>query len=997
MPVAANTWDSRPLDQQSNVLGLLQELGVLANSSMSVGAALHMSLGAIGSYTGWPIGRVKLNDADVALVGGPAVIWRNSVWTEPPADAWPQSLAPDDQASVVAATLPSTGEPSALSGYVGCPVYSGLERVATLEFLTHEPPQLDPLLHQVLTHATTLIGLVVERGRVQAGLRESERRFQAIFDQSYQFIGLMEPDGTLIEANQTAVQFAGLTLEDVVGKPFWETYWWQISPATQEQLKAAIARAAAGELVHYDVEVQGAGGQIVTIDFSIKPIKDLTGRVVLLIPEGRDITALRHTLQSLQRTEARLAEAQQVARMGHWDYDVATEEAFWSDSLYTVFGLQREEVTDPGQEFLARVHPDDLPELRAQMERAYREHTSYEVSYRIIQSDGSVRVVYGAGNVTTNDAGEVTRMSGIVQDISRRQELEESLARSVERLSSINNVGQIVAASQDLGQVYREVLAAARALLGADMVLLFEYEQGALHIRAADHDGTARIAQFAIPANVGVAGEVWTTGRAVWLSGDECRRRRSDRLAQLAGYEPRAMVTVPVRWQDQIVGVLQAVDVRDDAFDAEDLTTLQAIGTWTAIAIGKARQHAALERRLRESEAVAHISRALSETLEPQSILDLIAATAQGIVPHTDWTVIHLLRGRPERLYPAAASGNVPPADEYIIPPDKGIAGRVILAGHLINVGDVREDSRATDFARSVGVRSMLVAPIQSRNRAIGTISSVSSQPQSFTAEDEYLMTILASQAAMAIENAQLFDAQRRARAVAELQRERLRELTQRIVSAQEEERLRISRELHDEAGQALTSLKISLDLIRVGLPVEQEALRARLADVAALADETMETLRTLAHDLRPPGLDAFGLNVALEGLCYDFGTRTGLDVRYKGLELPELPTAVALSMYRLVQEALTNIAKHAEARQAQVKLARDNEHLCVDVVDDGKGFTPEAEAEHQRRREGIGLVSMRERAELLGGTLQIETSPGQGTHLTARIPLEQGVAGERS
>ena len=995
MPVAENTRDGRPHDQQSHVIGLLQELGVLANSSLSISTALHMSLGAIGSYTGWPIGRVKLNDGDVALIGEPAVLWRNNVWLEPPADAWPPQPLSDGQPAIVVTAL-SSDSATSLRGYVGCPVYSGLEHVATMEFLTREPPQIDPVLRQILAHAATLMGLVVERGRVQVGLRESERRFRAIFDQSYQFIGLMEPDGTLIEVNQTAAEFGGLTLQDVVGKPFWETYWWQISPTTQEQLKAAITRAAGGELVHYDVEVQGAGGRVVTIDFSIKPIRDVNGQVVLLIPEGRDITDLRHTVESLQRTEARLAEAQQVARMGHWDYDVAAQEAFWSDMLYAVFGLKRDEVTDPGKEFLNRVHPDDLPMLREKMGRAYNEHTSYEVSYRLIHPDGAVRAVYGAGNVATNDAGEVVRMSGIVQDITRRQELEESLARSVARLSSIHNVGQVVGATLDLEQIYRAVLAAARSLLGADMVLLFEYEQDALHVRAADHDGQRSFHNLSIPANAGVAGEVWTTGRPVWLSGEECRRRRSGRLAQLVGYEPQAMVTVPVRWQDQIVGVLQAADLRPDAFGPDDLETLQAIGTWTAIAIGKARQHAALERRLRESEAVAQISRALSETLEPQSILDLIAATAQRIVPHTDWTVIHLLRGRPERLYPAAAAGSVPPADEYIIAPNQGIAGHVIISGHLINVGDVLEDDRASEFARSVGVRSMLVAPIQSRHRVIGTISSVSRQPQTFTAEDEHLMTILASQAAMAIENAQLFDSQRRARAIAESQRERLRELTQRIVSAQEEERLRISRELHDEAGQALTSLKISLDLIRVGLPPEQAALRDRLAGVADLADETMETLRTLAHDLRPPGLDAFGLNVALEGLCYDYGARTELAVNYHGLELPELPTAVALSIYRLVQEALTNIVKHAEAGQAHVELSRDDGHLCVVVTDNGKGFVSDAEAEQPRRRGGIGLVSMRERAELLGGTLEIATAPGQGTRLTARIPLEQEAGGEQ-
>lgn len=181
----------------------------------------------------------------------------------------------------------------------------------------------------------------------------------------------------------------------------------------------------------------------------------------------------------------------------------------------------------------------------------------------------------------------------------------------------------------------------------------------------------------------------------------------------------------------------------------------------------------------------------------------------------------------------------------------------------------------------------------------------------------------------MAIENAHLFDSQRRARAVAETQRERLRVMANRIVATQEEERLRISRELHDEAGQALTSLKISLDLIRGGLP-EQASLRDRLADLASLTGETMETLRTLAHDLRPPGLDTFGLNVALEGLCNDFSVRTSLPVTYSGQDLPNLPTSMTLTLYRLAQEALTNIAKHAGATTVWVELSKVDHTLQI-------------------------------------------------------------------
>jgi signal transduction histidine kinase len=271
----------------------------------------------------------------------------------------------------------------------------------------------------------------------------------------------------------------------------------------------------------------------------------------------------------------------------------------------------------------------------------------------------------------------------------------------------------------------------------------------------------------------------------------------------------------------------------------------------------------------------------------------------------------------------------------------------------------------------------------------LGTISIVARDPNVFGHEDERLMTILAAQAAMAIENAQLFDSQRRARTVAEMQRERLRALTKRIVTAQEDERLRISRELHDEAGQALTSLRISLELIRAGLPNDQQALRQRLGDVAGLADETMETLRMLAHDLRPPGLDAFGLNVALEGLCHDFSARTKLPVSYDGVELPKLPTTVALSVYRVVQEALTNIAKHAEARKAQVFLTHEDGSLDLAIVDDGKGFSLDTDGSDPRERSGIGLVNMQERAELLGGKLEVDTAPGRGTRLRVRIPID--------
>ncbi len=835
-----------------------------------------------------------------------------------------------------------------------------------------------------------LIHVADERDRVQDLLQMSERRFHAVFDQSPQFLSLLQPDGTLIEANQTALAYRGVTLNQIVGRKYWNTFGNQITAHMQETIHLAVERAAAGELQQYELDIRSMENQVATVDFSITPVRDSVGEVVLLIAQGRDITELRRTLDRLRLAEFRLEEAQRIAHMGHWDYNLAGEEASWSNTLFDIFGMSQTEDTPDLQALSKLVHPDDTSYLREVLQHSFRTGRSYEVDFRIIRPDGVVRNFFAAGGPVKNENGEIVRMAGIVQDVTGRRTLEQSLAKSVEQLSTIDAMGQTVASSFDMEEIYQRVLSAGRQLLATDAMIFFLHEGNELCIVAVDQVEHHDLMGRRIPESGGVAGEALTMARPVWLSGQECLRRRSEQLVKGSGLDPRSIVAVPVTWQDEVLGVLEAVDERDDAFNLDDVRALQAIANWTAIALGKTRQHQSLERRVKESDAIAHVSRALSETLEPQGILDLIVNTAHSIVPRSDWAVIHLLRGRPERLDPVAVAGTDEDLSAYVIGPEEGIAGLVLREGTPIKVDDSHKDPRSSDYARRSGLRSLLVAPIQARNRRLGTISLHCMQPAAFIDEDERLLTILAVQAGLAIENAHLFDSQRRARAVAETQRERLRVMADRIVATQEEERLRISRELHDEAGQALTSLKISLDLIRGGLPPEQASLRDRLADLASLTGETMETLRTLAHDLRPPGLDTFGLNVALEGLCNDFSVRTSLPVTYSGQDLPDLPTSMTLTLYRLAQEALTNIAKHAGATTVWVELSKVDHTLQLSITDDGRGFIFDP---NRHPGNGIGLVSLQERADLIGGTLDITTNPGQGTQIVVRVPIEENVA----
>lgn len=218
--------------------------------------------------------------------------------------------------------------------------------------------------------------------------------------------------------------------------------------------------------------------------------------------------------------------------------------------------------------------------------------------------------------------------------------------------------------------------------------------------------------------------------------------------------------------------------------------------------------------------------------------------------------------------------------------------------------------------------------------------------------------------------------------------RKQMQELTRKVVRAQEEERQRISRELHDEAGQALTALAISLNLYYADLSDDQVKIKKQLSDAITLVTTTMDQIRLLAQDLRPQVLDTMGLNNALEGYCQIFSNRTHIDVEYQGTEVSILPDSTAISLYRFLQEALTNVAKHANANKVNVSLWCDDDILTLKVRDHGIGF----EVGSSSRKEmisagyGIGLLGMKERIEMVGGEMEIHSTPGNGVVVVARV-----------
>ncbi len=222
---------------------------------------------------------------------------------------------------------------------------------------------------------------------------------------------------------------------------------------------------------------------------------------------------------------------------------------------------------------------------------------------------------------------------------------------------------------------------------------------------------------------------------------------------------------------------------------------------------------------------------------------------------------------------------------------------------------------------------------------------------------------------------------------------DQLRALAARLQSVREEERTSIAREIHDELGQGCTAIKMDLALIGRRLTKRQTKLRAKVDSAMQLADDMIGTLRKIASQLRPRTLDDLGLSAALEAQAQEFESRTGI---LCSVTLPQEPLVldadISTAVFRIFQESLTNVARHAHATRVEARLERQNNRITFQVSDNGEGFDPEK----AKANKSLGLVGMQERAFLLNGDLKIAGAPGDGTTMTLTIPLAHPVTGEK-
>jgi signal transduction histidine kinase len=551
-----------------------------------------------------------------------------------------------------------------------------------------------------------------------------------------------------------------------------------------------------------------------------------------------------------------------------------------------------------------------------------------------------------------------------------------SMSRSVrheekrDRLRVLVDAGIALSSELSLDALLQRIVETAAELTGARYAAL-----GVIHpsgrglerflTTGIDDETFAAIGE--IPSGQGILGVVIREAKPVRLHDIS----EDPRAAGLPPHHPpmHTFLGVPVLLRGVTYGnlYLSEKDDRSD-FTDEDEELVQLLAAQAAVAVENARLFESSTRWLRQLESINEIGNALASQLELEPLLRIVARHLRELVAAR--RVLIALPDTEDALRVAAADGEG--AETWVgtrLELHGSKVGRVLERGRSERVDSILDDPEVDQkAAREFGVTTALYVPLIVHGRAIGVVAAHDKKGDDprFDDDDIRLGESFAARAAIAVDLSERVS----------------RDAMRRVVDAQELERKRLARELHDETGQALTSILLGLKSLEQA--VDSDEGRTEVASLRDLVVSTLQDVRRLAVELRPSALDDFGLAPALERLVDTYRQHASVPVH---LEIQvgdeRLPSEVETSLYRMVQEALTNVTKHAGANGISILLARKPSSVVLVVEDDGVGFDPGT-----MRDGGLGISGMKERVALVGGRIRVESAPGRGTTLAAEVPL---------
>jgi PAS domain S-box-containing protein len=640
---------------------------------------------------------------------------------------------------------------------------------------------------------------------------------------------------------------------------------------------------------------------------------------------GSPVGTLAADIQS--RLERQLEVAQQITHIGSWEWDLASGAVTWSDELYRIYGDAPRSRDITLEYFMSRVHPEDRERVMSEVQAAIARRGRFGHRERIIRPDGTVRELDTVGEVIEDARGQPIYLVGTCRDITEERRREEVIRLYADIVDNMQ-IGLSVWIADDV------------------------HDPGSLRLVA--YNPATELA-----TGVSLEGAVGRTLPGIFpLAAD------TELPSLLLAVSPEAPVRELAAYRFGDAPHAPTFAVR--AFALPDRAVALALEDITARTRAEHLQEG--ERRALEM---------LAAGAPLPDILTVICRYIEELAPPTLASILVLDESGTRLRHGAAPSlpeSFVHAIDGSAIGPHAGSCGTAAYLREPVFVADIDRDALWDDYralADAAGLHACWSMPVLANDGSVlGTFAMYYRQPQVPDEGSIRLIERAAHVAGIAMERRRLDD--------------QMRALHARIESIREDERTGIAREIHDELGQALTALKMDIAWVARRL-ADTDDVRAKLSEMAGTADEIIQTVRRISAELRPGVLDDLGIEAAIEWQAEEFTRRTGVRCEVRSqLGSLRLERHLATAVFRIFQEALTNVTRHASASHVEVVLRAEGGQLELEVSDDGIGLPESA------RSTSLGLLGMRERARLLGGDCVVRRRLPRGTTVSLRVPIPE-------